>query len=306
MCDCLEDPLFTEWYDEDCASSNNASSASNATGVGSITNATSLKVPSVGLFDDVDPLSILVAIVTGMAMLALIALSVLFARYRKRNAKVQSLESGIELANEEKAKAEAFNLELKRSLLRAQKEVDKVVGEAGEFLKQFKVAYAELNFGEEIGSGSYGIVWKGTFRSKNVAIKTCRVTKVTPRVVKEFSKFHCSARSLTAPLLCCSFLLCYFRPDTPIFYVYTVKEITLMVPLKQQVRAHPLFAYGGPITAFTCVLTHSLHTTQNTATTSSTSSEGAGMTAPTSYASCSSSAREGRSKSCWWRQVRTT
>ena len=123
-------------------------------------------------------------------MLALIALSVLFARYRKRNAKVQSLESGIVVANEEKAKAEAFNLELKRSLLRAQKEVDKAVGDAGEFLKQFKIAHAELHFGEEIGSGAYGVVWKATFRSKDVAVKTCRVTKVTARVVKEFSKFR--------------------------------------------------------------------------------------------------------------------
>ena len=33
---------------------------------------------------------------------------------------------------------------------------------------------------------SFGIVWKGVFRLNPVAIKTCRITKVTPRVVREF------------------------------------------------------------------------------------------------------------------------
>jgi len=106
-----------------------------------------------GIFDGVDPLTIIVALVTGLAMLALISLSVLFARYHKRNVKVQSLESGIELANEEKAKAEAFNLELKRSLNRAQKEVDKAVGDSAEMLKQYKIKYDELAFEDEIGHG---------------------------------------------------------------------------------------------------------------------------------------------------------
>jgi len=33
---------------------------------------------------------------------------------------------------------------------------------------------------------SFGIVWKGVFRLNPVAIKTCRVTKVTARMVREF------------------------------------------------------------------------------------------------------------------------
>ena len=33
---------------------------------------------------------------------------------------------------------------------------------------------------------SFGIVWKGVFRLNPVAIKTCRITKVTARVVCEF------------------------------------------------------------------------------------------------------------------------
>ena len=33
---------------------------------------------------------------------------------------------------------------------------------------------------------TFGIVWKGVFRLNPVAIKTCRITKVTARVVREF------------------------------------------------------------------------------------------------------------------------
>jgi len=146
-------------------------------------------------------------------MLAIISLSVLFARYRKRNVKVQILEGGIDRANQDKEKAEAFNLELKRSLLRAQKEVDKAVGDSGMVLKQYKIKYAELDFGEEIGSGSYGVVWKGNFRSKDVAIKTCRVTKVTARVVKEFSKF--TTHMLTPPPHAC--VCISLSTDTSVF-----------------------------------------------------------------------------------------
>ena len=184
-CDCLDLPQFAEWYEADCSAANatdkTGSMSSNYTAA---TTAANDEAPS--LLHNVDPLTILVAIVTGMAMLALIALSVLFARYRKRNAKVQSLESGIEFANKEKDRAEAFNLELKRSLQRAQKEVDKAVGDAGEFLKQFMIKHAELKFEEELGHGAFGVVWMGTFRLQPVAIKTMRVTKVTPFHVREF------------------------------------------------------------------------------------------------------------------------
>ena len=154
MCDCVDQPQFAKWYALDCAAASNSTFNDNATGV---TNATNLDTtetsPSTTMFDNVDPFLILVSLVTGLAMLALIALSVLFARYSKRNKVVVMLEGGIELANEQKANAEAFNKELKASLERAQKEVDKAVGNADELLKQYKIKYAELTFQDEIGHG---------------------------------------------------------------------------------------------------------------------------------------------------------
>ena len=155
VCGCVDQSQFAEWYALDCTAASNSTFSDNATGV---TNATILDTtqtpPSTTMFDNVDPFLILVSLVTGLAMLALIALSVLFARYSKRNKVVVMLEGGIELANEQKANAEAFNKELKASLERAQKEVDKaVVGDADELLKQYKIKHAELTFQDEIGHG---------------------------------------------------------------------------------------------------------------------------------------------------------
>ena len=116
VCNCLADPLFTVWYAEDCAASsiNNTSSASNTTG-------------PTGLFDSVDLLSILIAIVTGMAMLVLIALSVLYARYRKKSNVVKALAASIRNAQNEASafknvlrQAHADNARLKKSLEAAQ------------------------------------------------------------------------------------------------------------------------------------------------------------------------------------------
>ena len=142
VCDCVEQPQYTEWLAEEC----NATAANHSSAVYDETD-------DGGVFDGIDPLAIVVALVTGLAMLALISLSVLFARYRKRNVKVESLVGGLALAHREKEKAEAFNLELKRSLQRAQKEVDKAVGDSNEMLKQYKIKYDELTFEDEIGHG---------------------------------------------------------------------------------------------------------------------------------------------------------
>ena len=105
------------------------------------------------MFKNVDGLTILIAILTGIAMTTLIWLSVMFARYRKRNQVVVMLEGGIEAAQKAVADVEAFNKELKASLARAQKEVDKAVGDQDDYLKQYKIKHAELTFEDEIGHG---------------------------------------------------------------------------------------------------------------------------------------------------------
>ena len=154
VCECLEEPQFAEWFARDCNVSSTAFGNNVTTNSTSTSRSTDAEDETSTLFDNVDPLSLLAAVVTGMAMLALIALSVLFARYRKRNQVVATLGDLVELANKEKANAEAFNKELKASLARAQKEVDKAVGaEAEEHLKQYRIKYDELTFEDEIGHG---------------------------------------------------------------------------------------------------------------------------------------------------------
>ena len=105
------------------------------------------------MFKNVDSLAILTAIVTGIAMAALIWLSVMFARHRKRNKVVVMLSHGMKAAQQAAEEAEAINLELKVALARAQKEVDKAVGDYEEYLKQFKIQHEELVFQDELGHG---------------------------------------------------------------------------------------------------------------------------------------------------------
>ena len=60
------------------------------------------------MFKNVDGPTILIAVVTGVAMTALIWLSVMFARYRKRNQVVVMLEGGMEVAKQAVADVEAW------------------------------------------------------------------------------------------------------------------------------------------------------------------------------------------------------
>ena len=145
VCKCLDKPQFDEWFAGEC----NQTAVSNQTGQAQATTE--------DMFKNVDGFTIVIAIVTGIAMAALIWLSVMFSRYRRRNQVVVLLEGGIELANQQKADAEAFNKELKASLARAQKEVDKAVGDAAEHLKQYRIKYDELTFEDEIGHGRVNV-----------------------------------------------------------------------------------------------------------------------------------------------------
>ena len=84
VCDCVKQPQYVEWLADDCS----FNSTANFT-------AAQDDDDSNDMFHNVDPLAVIVAVVTGFAMLALIWLAVLFARYRKRNAKVVSAEAEV-------------------------------------------------------------------------------------------------------------------------------------------------------------------------------------------------------------------
>ena len=139
---------------------------------------------------------VLVALVTGLAMLALISLSVLFARYRKRNVVVASLQSSIQNAGRQLHEAEAFiqarDLELadiKRSLAKAQELVTKAMESEESMLKPFSITFGDLNLGATLGEGSFGTVMQGVLRGNiPVAVKTLRVTKLNSTVLNKFKK----------------------------------------------------------------------------------------------------------------------
>ena len=109
VCDCVEQPQFADWYALDCAFASN-SSAFNTTAAKNASSPSIVTLES-DMFENVSALSILVAIVTGAAMLALIALSVLFARYRKRSKIVVQLEGGMEAVKNKLEASKAFSKE---------------------------------------------------------------------------------------------------------------------------------------------------------------------------------------------------
>ena len=107
-------------------------------------------------------LSILVvALVTGLAMLSLIALSVLFARYRKRNTVVVVLAANAAAAQREaaaakqdKVSAEAKTQQVEREkaalqdkLYAAKELVNQVMSEGGKLLKTYHLDYSDIDFG---------------------------------------------------------------------------------------------------------------------------------------------------------------
>jgi serine/threonine protein kinase len=78
------------------------------------------------------------------------------------------------------------NARLKKSLEAAQLVVDRNVKEGGPALAAYKLRHAELTMGVQLGEGSFGTVYHGTFRGSDCAVKTVRATKVTDKMVREF------------------------------------------------------------------------------------------------------------------------
>ena len=144
VCDCLEQPQFVKWYASVCTTSTKANVS--RTSVGDF-----IVEPPPALFGNVDPLSILVALLTGMAMFVLIALSVLFARYRKRNQVVAQLEDGIVAAEQATQDAKSAVAKLTVQLQQAKVLVEHVMAEGGALLESYHLDYSDIDFAGQSG-----------------------------------------------------------------------------------------------------------------------------------------------------------
>ena len=181
VCDCIEQPHFAGWYDDFCKAGSGGINTTNAT-------AASAEFSAAGsdMFASIDPLTIVVAVLTGIAMLTLIALSVLFARYRKRTHAVASMQ--VELHRvQSKFKVSEEEHEQARRLIQEQL----CGGGEGEerfdvAMSHFAVKHSDLELHETpLGEGSYGLVRRATLHGQTVAVKTLRVAKVDSGVLCE-------------------------------------------------------------------------------------------------------------------------
>ena len=89
---------------------------------------------------------------------------------------MSGLEREVSILGAEKAKAQAV--------------VDEMLGGAYQFdmrMQPYLIRYADLEFGEKLGEGSFGEVRRGTLRgSDDVAIKRVRITRVNDASVADF------------------------------------------------------------------------------------------------------------------------
>ena len=131
-----------------------------------------------------------VALVTGVAMLALISLSVLFARFRKKNVYVVDLQTTVAQRD---AKLEAQSAQIraaKEEAAKAQAVVDSVLSESYQFdtkMQPFLIKHDDLTFERKLGEGSFGEVWAGKLRgTEAVAIKRVRMARIKNEVIEDF------------------------------------------------------------------------------------------------------------------------
>ena len=75
---------------------------------------------------------------------------------------------------------------LLNSLSKATKIVESVMQQGGGALAAFRMSYDSLVLVEPLGEGAFGIVMRGRFKAKLVAVKTVRSTFVTKAMVSRF------------------------------------------------------------------------------------------------------------------------
>ena len=78
------------------------------------------------------------------------------------------------------------NAMMKRELDAAQKIVDRNLKEGGAALAAYKLRHAELTMDVQLGYGSFGTVYHGTYRGSECAVKTVRAATVTDQIVQDF------------------------------------------------------------------------------------------------------------------------
>lgn len=80
--------------------------------------------------------------------------------------------------------------------------------ELGQLNISFEIPYFDLTFGEKLGAGGFGVVYKATYQFNDVAVKQLHIKQFTPEILEEFQNEMKIMANLNAPNIVKLFGVC--------------------------------------------------------------------------------------------------
>lgn len=164
-CDCLDNDVFRGWYSDACGTS----SITNSTAVNATANNSSTPIES-AVFENVDAVSIFLALCTGIVMVAIIFLSVLYSRYRRRQTEIKMAKFRRE-TNEKIINKQRRELDCLQQHFRATKDELNSIDFAFENFERDEgvasVPFSSLKKNRDLGAGAFGEVYSANWYLDN-------------------------------------------------------------------------------------------------------------------------------------------
>ncbi len=130
--------------------------------------------------------TVVVIVLLALAGGVLAVAAVLRSSKKKVTKLTLNFDSRIQSANKMLQEERLAKEQLEGNLAEAKKVILKIAKEGGSILHDYKIKHSALTFGDKLGEGGFGTVYRGKFNDMEVAIKTVRTTKVTEDVVRGF------------------------------------------------------------------------------------------------------------------------
>ena len=136
-----------------------------------------------------DIIFVIISVVVIIAMVAVFAASSAWRKQRQTAKIVAEKADRLAEKDNELDRAVGENAALKRLIAEAQRKMNEVLhSEGGTVLEELvtKVPHSDIEFGESVGEGSFGTVFKAEWNKQIVAVKTMRTTKINKPSLEHF------------------------------------------------------------------------------------------------------------------------